>query len=96
MPLLTQSDLGSENFGVANTQTSMRQAMDPSLRGTLQHLWMHGHTNVKPEIAWRQFRHLVAEGLEKLSAIRYTYGQRHKGWYPILQVYDDSLLITTR
>ncbi|KAI0080939.1 hypothetical protein K474DRAFT_1588842, partial [Panus rudis PR-1116 ss-1] len=69
VPLLTQSDLGSENFGIANAHTSIRQYIDPSLEGTLQHRWMTGHNNVKPEIAWRQFRREHIAGYEKLFDI---------------------------
>ncbi|EMD40134.1 hypothetical protein CERSUDRAFT_63618 [Gelatoporia subvermispora B] len=52
IPLVTQSDLGSENYGVANCHTELRQYLDPSLAGTLQHHWMRKNFNVKPEIAW--------------------------------------------
>ncbi len=66
--LLTQSDLGSENFGIANAHTSIRQSMDTTgaLAGTLQHQWMHGHANIKPEIAWKQFRIRFSRGFENL------------------------------
>ncbi|KAJ6573341.1 hypothetical protein B0H10DRAFT_1964050 [Mycena sp. CBHHK59/15] len=39
IPLITQSDLGSENNGIANCHTVTRQRLDPSLNGTLQHRW---------------------------------------------------------
>ncbi len=66
IPLLTQSDLGTENYGIANAQTSMRQHLDLSLEGTLQHRWMRGHDNVKPEIAWSQFRRRFSPGFEDM------------------------------
>ncbi|GJE88520.1 hypothetical protein PsYK624_046030 [Phanerochaete sordida] len=76
IPLITQSDLGSENFGIANAHTSIRQHLDPSLRGTLQHKWMNKHNNIKPEIAWKQFRVRFAPGFELL----FDEGL-DKGWY---------------
>ncbi|KAG1831489.1 hypothetical protein EV424DRAFT_1314109, partial [Suillus variegatus] len=35
MPLITQSDLGTENFDIANTQTLLHQHYDPDLQGML-------------------------------------------------------------
>ncbi|KAI0711283.1 hypothetical protein C8Q76DRAFT_622842 [Earliella scabrosa] len=52
VPLLTQSDPGSENFGIANAHTFIRQTLDPTLCGTLQHRWMRKRMNIKPEIIW--------------------------------------------
>ncbi|KAH9856452.1 hypothetical protein C2E23DRAFT_811473 [Lenzites betulinus] len=52
IPLITQSDPGSENFGIANAHTFMRHRLDPSLAHTLQHRWMRKHMNIKPEIMW--------------------------------------------
>ncbi|KIJ04409.1 hypothetical protein PAXINDRAFT_22304 [Paxillus involutus ATCC 200175] len=51
-PLVTQSDPGSENFGIANAQTMLRQMHDPALAGFIQHRWMRTKKNVMPEIAW--------------------------------------------
>lgn len=65
-PLVTQSDLGTENNGVANAHTIIRQTLDPSLEGTLQHRWMRDHQNPKPEIWWSQMRHRWTPGLEDL------------------------------
>ncbi|KAG1893790.1 uncharacterized protein F5891DRAFT_1131149 [Suillus fuscotomentosus] len=56
MPLVTQSDPGTENFGIANGHTMLHQWYDPSLQGTLQHRWMRTKKNVMPEIAWSQLR----------------------------------------
>lgn len=64
VPLLTQSDLGTENYGIANAQTSFRQHLDPELAGTLQHRWERGHGNVKPEISWSQVRKRFSPGFE--------------------------------
>lgn len=73
MPHITFSDPGSENFGIANAQSTLCQMLDPSLEGTMQHRWMRKHSNIKPEIHWSQFRAwsaheiepLMEEGLEK-------------------------------
>ncbi|KAG2094658.1 uncharacterized protein F5147DRAFT_657129 [Suillus discolor] len=40
MPMVTQSDPESKNFGIANAHTMLRQWYDPALQGTLQHRWM--------------------------------------------------------
>ncbi|KIK91877.1 hypothetical protein PAXRUDRAFT_55494, partial [Paxillus rubicundulus Ve08.2h10] len=54
IPLVTQSDPGTENFGIANAQTMLRQMHDPTLAasGFVQHRWMCTKKNVMPEIAW--------------------------------------------
>ncbi|KAF7798226.1 hypothetical protein EIP86_009443 [Pleurotus ostreatoroseus] len=76
IPLLTQSDLGSENFGIANAQTSIRQYLEPALAGTLQHKWMGKHNNVRPEISWKQFRLRWTPGFEALFDLGLD-----NGWY---------------
>ncbi|KAJ7586324.1 hypothetical protein C8J56DRAFT_1051696 [Mycena floridula] len=60
MSLISQSDLGSENYGIANRQTMLCWLHDPSLVGTLQHRWKHEKKNVIPEIAWGQLSFIVA------------------------------------
>jgi hypothetical protein len=62
--LITQSDLGTENTGIANAQTLLRQLHDPSLHGTLQHRWKREKKNVKPEITWSQTRKRWSPGFE--------------------------------
>jgi len=69
MPLITQSDPGSENYGVANAQTLLRQWHDPSLVGTIQHRWMRQKKNVKPEVTWSQLRRRFTPGFEDLIQI---------------------------
>ncbi|KAF8125216.1 hypothetical protein K438DRAFT_2002219 [Mycena galopus ATCC 62051] len=65
IPLITQSDLGSENYGIANCHTVTRQRLDPSLVGTLQHRWMNKKAmNVKPEVAWSGMRRNFTPGFE--------------------------------
>ncbi|THU98732.1 hypothetical protein K435DRAFT_795477 [Dendrothele bispora CBS 962.96] len=66
IPLLTQSDPGNENNGVANCQTLARQTLDPSLVGTLQHRWKLHKMNPKPEAEWSIFRRDAAPPLENL------------------------------
>ncbi|KIJ08081.1 hypothetical protein PAXINDRAFT_89387, partial [Paxillus involutus ATCC 200175] len=65
-PLVTQSDPGSENFGIANAQTMLRQMHDPALAGFIQHCWMRTKKNVMPEIAWSQLRRRFSPGFESL------------------------------
>nr|GAT58506.1 predicted protein [Mycena chlorophos] len=66
MPLITQSDPGVENFGMANAHTLLRQMHDPALVDTLQHRWMNEKKNVKPEIAWSQLRRRFTPGFEDI------------------------------
>ncbi|KAG2339322.1 hypothetical protein BDR05DRAFT_951239 [Suillus weaverae] len=66
MPLVTQSDLGTENFGIANAHTLLHQWHDPALQGTLQHRWMRTKKNVMPEIMWSQLRRHFTPGFKNL------------------------------
>ena len=66
VPLMTQSDAGSENNGVANSQTTIRQTVDPSLNGTLQHKWMPKLMNIKSEGNWSLLRRDFTPGFENL------------------------------
>ncbi len=66
MPLLTQSDPGTENNGIANAQTVLRHRHDPSLADSLQHKFKGNKGNIKPEIAWRRRRYCWTDGYEKL------------------------------
>ncbi|KAF8494702.1 hypothetical protein F5888DRAFT_1616836 [Russula emetica] len=63
---LTQSDRDTENFNVAYAHTHIRHMLDPSLSGSIQHQWMHGHSNIKPEQMWSRFRRMWAPGFESL------------------------------
>ncbi|KAG0699703.1 hypothetical protein DFH29DRAFT_983381 [Suillus ampliporus] len=45
MPMLTQSDPGSENYGIANAHTMLCQWHNPALQGSLQHYWMRTKKN---------------------------------------------------
>lgn len=64
MPMVTQSDPGTENNGIANGHTLLRHYHDPALVGTLQHRWMSRKKNVKPEAAWSQLRRRWTPGFE--------------------------------
>ncbi|KAG6372510.1 hypothetical protein JVT61DRAFT_7616 [Boletus reticuloceps] len=66
IPMVTQSDPGTENFGIANAQTMLRQMHDPSLAGFVQHRWMRTKKNIMPEIAWSQLRKRFTPGFEDL------------------------------
>jgi hypothetical protein len=83
IPLITQSDPGTENNGIANAQTTLRCHMDPTLAGTLQHQWRRGHSNIKPEIFWSKLRRQWSEGWEEL----FEEGL-HAGWYDTSQRLD--------
>jgi len=66
LPMLTHSDRGTENYNIAYAQTHMRQELDDDLDGTLQHRWMRGHTNIKPERAWGRLRDTWSKGYEDM------------------------------
>ena len=74
LPLLTQSDPGTENYGVANAQTVGRQRLDQTLIGTLQHIFKHRKTNVKSEGNWSVFRRNWTPGFENLFQEGVTKG----------------------
>jgi hypothetical protein len=76
--MFTQSDRGNENNGVANAQTIMRQTLDPSLAGTLQHMWKTEKNNVKSEANWSVMRADLSPGLEDLFEIGVQ-----NGWYDV-------------
>ncbi|KAI0640541.1 hypothetical protein C8Q79DRAFT_921410 [Trametes meyenii] len=76
VPLVTQSDPGSENYGIANCHTEIRQRLDASLEGTLQHRWMRKKTNVKPEIIWSVMRRNWSPAFESILE-----EGLHAGWY---------------
>ncbi|KAF8420586.1 hypothetical protein L210DRAFT_3491406 [Boletus edulis BED1] len=76
IPMVTQSDPGTENFGIANAQTFLRQMQDPTLQGFVQHRWMHTKKNIVPEIAWSQLRRHFAPGFKGIL----DHGV-NEGWY---------------
>jgi hypothetical protein len=78
IPVITQSDPGTENYGVANAQTVMRHRLDPSLANTLQHCFASGHNNILSEIKWLVFRHDFSLGFEDML----EHGVQN-GWYDV-------------
>ena len=76
IPLITQSDLGSENYGIANAHTALRHLHDPTLAGTIQHRWMRHKKNVKPEITWSQLQRQFTPGFEDILEWGVV-----EGWY---------------
>ena len=74
--MVTQSDPGTENFGIANAQTLLWQMHDPTLEGFVQHRWMHTKKNIKLEIAWSQLRRRFCPGFEALLETGVD-----EGWY---------------
>ncbi|KAF8200101.1 hypothetical protein BJ912DRAFT_873378 [Pholiota molesta] len=78
VPVVTQSDPGSENYIVANLQTIIRHDLDPCLAGSLQHRFKRNKTNVKSEANWSVFRRDFAPGYEDL----FESGV-NQGWYDV-------------
>ena len=87
VPCVTQSDRGTENFNVAYAHTHIRHTLDPSLSGSIQHRWMHGHSNIRPEQMWARFRRMWVPGFESLL----QKGIRHQ-WYDDVNVADRLVL----
>lgn len=83
VPLVTQSDPGSENYGIANAQTVLRHLHDPTLSGTIQHRWMRQKKNVMPEIAWSQLRRRFTPGFENI-----LQKGVNEGWYEMNRPLD--------
>jgi len=82
-PCITQSDRGMENYNVAYAHTHLHHVLDPSLSGTIQHQWMHGHSNIKPEQMWSQFRWMWTPGFE--NVLQKGISQQ---WYHDINVAD--------
>lgn len=91
MPVLTQSDPGTENNGVANAHTTIRQTLDNDLEGTLQHKYMKDTQNIKPEIHWSVLRRTWSPGFESIL----QYGVTNDLYNPAntLQKSVDSFLL---
>ena len=78
IPIITQSDPGTENYGVANAHTVIRHRLDPSLANTLQHRFAPGHNNILSEIKWSVFRRDFSPGFEDML----EQGVQ-SGWYDV-------------
>ncbi|KIJ43066.1 hypothetical protein M422DRAFT_170377, partial [Sphaerobolus stellatus SS14] len=63
--LLSQSNPGSENYGVVNAQTFMHHSLDPSLSNACQHCFKR-RRNIKTEIEWSQYHFKFSPGFENL------------------------------
>ena len=76
IPLITQSNPGIKNFGIANVQAMLHQKYDPRLIGMLQHRWICSKKNIKPEITWSQLHCHFTPGFEA----KLEEGMQ-QGWY---------------
>ena len=81
--MITQSDHGTEDYNIAYAQTFMCQELDPGLVGTLQHNFMWGHTNIKPECAWGRLWDIWSKGFEDMLNVGIA-----KQWYNTSNVVD--------
>lgn len=90
VPIITQSDPGTENYGVANAHTQIRHRLDPNLTNTLQHRFARGHNNILSEIKWSVFRRDFAPGFEDIL----QDGVSH-GWYNINDPLEKYMLSTS-
>ena len=80
---MTQSDPGSENYGIAKAHMVLRHWHDPNLSGTIQHRWMRQKKNVMPEIAWSQLRRRFTPGFENI-----LQEGVNEGWYDMNRPLD--------
>jgi len=64
--LITQSDPGSKNYGVANAHTMTHHRLDPSLSNTLQYRWMQKKQHIKSEANWSIFHHDFTSKFENI------------------------------
>jgi len=86
IPVITQSDPGTENYGVANAHTVMRHRLDPSLKNSLQHRFAKGHNNILSEIKWSVFRRDFSPGFEDMLELGVQ-----NGWYDINDTLENLL-----
>ena len=78
IPIITQSDPSTENYGVTDAHTVMQQCLDPSLANTLQHHFASGHNNILSEIKWSVFHCDFSPGFEDML----EHGVQ-SGWYDV-------------
>ena len=78
IPVITQSNPSTENYGVANAQTVMCHRLDPSLASTLQHHFGPRHNNILLEIKWSVFCLVFPPGFEDIL----EQGVQ-SGWYDV-------------
>jgi hypothetical protein len=90
VPIITQSDPGHENNGIANAHTVIRHTLDPTLMGTMQHRFAKGHNNILSEIKWSVFRRDFSPGFENILEEGV-----HKGWYDVDDVLEKYISINS-
>ncbi len=91
IPLITMSDRGWENNGIANMHTLTCHQLNPSLCDTLQHRFCHDKKNIKAEIGWSQFRAQWAPSFEDLFEFGVNSG--FYTWSDPLEKYVDYWVI---
>ena len=80
-PMITQSDSGTENHGVANVHTLIRHRLDPSIANCRQHRFAPGCNNIlsKWSVFWRDFNPGFGDELQKGV---------DNGWYDVGEALD--------
>ena len=78
IPIITPSNPGTENYGVADAHTVMCHHLDPSLASTLQHHFTSGYNNILLEIKWSIFCCDFSLGFEDML----EQGVQN-GWYNV-------------
>jgi hypothetical protein len=73
IPLVTQSDPGTENNGMANCHT-VPSSTRSITTGTIQHQWKFDKMNVKPEIWWSYLQTNFSPGFEDILDQGLTFG----------------------
>ncbi len=81
--IITQSDAGTENYGVANAHTTIRHLLDEDLANTLQHRFMPGHNNILSEVKWSIFWWDFVPGFEDI-----LQNGVNNGWYDVNDVLE--------
>ena len=82
-PMFTQSDPGTENYGVANVHTLIRHRLDPNLANSLQHHFAARPNNIHSEFRWTSFWRDFSPGFgDELQK-----GVDH-GWYNVNETLD--------
>jgi len=77
IPLVTMSDRGRDNNGIANLHTAIRQELDPSLCDTQQHRFHPDKQNIKAKVVWSVFYRQFTPGLEDVLDCGVNEGLYH-------------------
>jgi len=83
VPIITQSDAGTENYGVANAHTTIQHRLDEGLANTLQHYFLPGHNNIFSEVKWSIFRRDFVPRFEDI-----LQNGVNNGWYDVNDVLE--------